>query len=68
MIPMLTADARSAIAHARVTGSVACTYNDTTALRLYTSTGGLTPTYRLTGWWLVICPDDTTVTIHEENL
>ena len=54
----LTSDARAAIAHARVTGSVGCTYNDTQALRLYTRTGGIVDT-KATNYWLIRYPDGT---------
>lgn len=33
-------DARNAVAHARVTGSVGCTYNEATAKRLYVVEAG----------------------------
>lgn len=58
-----TRDALDAIAHARVTGSVGCTYNDTTAQRLYTSSGGIGATYEATNVWLITHPDGTTVVV-----
>lgn len=57
---MITDDARTTIAHARITGSVGCTYNGTQAQRLYVSTGGIDPRYTMTGWWLITHPDGTT--------
>jgi hypothetical protein len=55
-------DARSAVAHARVTGSVGCTYNGVQASRLYTSSGY--PTYRATDLWLIALSDDRQPTHH----
>lgn len=49
----LTDDTKSAIAHARVTGSVACTYNGTTAQRLYTHQGGIGGGSNPTNAWMI---------------
>ena len=59
-------DVRSAIAHARITGSVGCTYNNTKVQRLYTHTGGINGSSIATDHWLVTEPDGSThvVTSH----
>ena len=64
----LTRDADAAIAHARVTGSVGCTYNGTKAERLYTSSGGIGATYTRTEFWLITNPDGEQTVTHEGDL
>jgi hypothetical protein len=59
----LSQDAKSAIAIARVTGSVGATCDGTQVQRLYTHQGGIGGGSTPTDMWLVTYPDGTTSTV-----